>query len=406
MFKQIIIDNQDKINNLQIINRDYAFQKELLKLNKIVSFVWPRRVGKTFLMLQFVQDLIKDQDVKKSQIIFLNFAIRKWEKINPQDLLDSYFEINLSDEPFLVLDEIQDITNFIEFVLFFYDKWYKIFISGNNSSLLSSELSTVFGGRVFQYNILPLTFREVLWFANINIKKNRTSQEKWELKNILKNCIYYWTFPEIVLTKDVFLKETILRDYLDIIVYKDILERYKIDNEIALRFFVKRILAWNTKNLSINKIFNDLKSSWIVVWNNSLYNYFGYLENIFFCKSISNLYNPKWQKKSYVYNLWYCKLFDPKKEYSSWFENFVLLHLLKQNHEIKYKSDKQEVDFHLSDNTDIQVCRELHDDNFARETYFGEGETTNQKLIFVENNTKLEIPKGIIVQDYLNFFLW
>jgi len=59
MFKQIILNNQELIDKIEIIKRDYDFFEDLLLLKKIVSFVWPRRTWKTFLMYDFVKQLIK-----------------------------------------------------------------------------------------------------------------------------------------------------------------------------------------------------------------------------------------------------------------------------------------------------------------------------------------------------------
>ena len=59
MYSQIIKDNQLKLKNLKLKKRDYVFYDEILELNKIVSFIWPRRVWKTYLMFQFVLELIE-----------------------------------------------------------------------------------------------------------------------------------------------------------------------------------------------------------------------------------------------------------------------------------------------------------------------------------------------------------
>ena len=122
MFKQIILDNQSKIERLHVLERDYIFYDDLLKLNKIVSFVGPRRVGKTFLMFQFTKQLLERKIIKSSQIVFIDFAQYSNEIIDPQIVLNSYFDTNPVDEPFLIFDEVQDIGNFKEFVLFFYNK--------------------------------------------------------------------------------------------------------------------------------------------------------------------------------------------------------------------------------------------------------------------------------------------
>jgi predicted AAA+ superfamily ATPase len=95
-------------------------------------------------MFQFAKKLLERGVIKSEQIVFVDFAQYSNEILDPQELLNNYFDINPVDEPFLIFDEIQDIANFKAFVLFFYNKGYKVFLSGSNSKLLSSELSTEF----------------------------------------------------------------------------------------------------------------------------------------------------------------------------------------------------------------------------------------------------------------------
>ena len=261
MFTQIIKDNQEKLKNLKIKKRDYVFFDEILSLNKIVSFIWPRRVGKTYLMFQFLLSIIESWFYRLEQVIFIDFSIFKWEIINPEDIINSYFSLWNKDKPILIFDEIQDIENFQKVVLQLYNQWYQIFISWSNSKLLSSELVTEFRWRVYEYFVYPLNFKEVLEFNNIKIEKIYSSKIKWEIKSIFTNILKYWTFPELILSKHDIVKTEILKTYFDILFYKDLTERYKIDNEKAIRFLIKRIILWNTKRLNLIKIFNELKDS-------------------------------------------------------------------------------------------------------------------------------------------------
>lgn len=406
MFKQIIIDNQSKIERLQVLERDYVFYDDLLKLNKIVSFVGPRRVGKTFLMFQFTKQLLLRKIIKSNQIVFIDFAQYSNEVIDPQILLNSYFDTNPVDDPFLIFDEVQDIANFKEFVLFFYNKWYKIFLSGSNSKLLSSELSTEFWWRVFQYNLYPLIFKEILRFKGVEIKKHYTTREKWELGKILDDMMLYGTFPELILSTNENFKENILKDYLDILIYKDLLERYKIENEFAVRYLIKRLVSSNTKQVNINKIYNDLKSQGVKVGKTSLYNNLSYLENIFFAKQIPNHYSEKWFKKSFLYNLWFSNAFNSEKDLGKNFENLIFLHLIKNDADLKYKDSKNEIDFYKEkDSLNIQVTYELNDGNFERETIFWQDTIGKNILIVRDAKTSFKVPKNIEVIDWIDYFL-
>ncbi|MDR2411826.1 MAG: hypothetical protein LBD88_04640 [Candidatus Peribacteria bacterium] len=62
------------------------------------------------------------------------------------------------------------------------------------------------------------------------------------------------------MTENIVTKENILKNYLDVMIYKDLRDRYSIKNDFALNFFIKKVLSSHSKELNINKIFNDLKS--------------------------------------------------------------------------------------------------------------------------------------------------
>jgi predicted AAA+ superfamily ATPase len=96
------------------------------------------------------------------------------------------------------------------------------------------------------------------------------------------------------------LKTEILKTYFDILFYKDLLERYKVENEPAMKFLIKRLILNNTKQLNLIKIYNELKSQSIKISKNTIYDYFSYLENIFFVDELQNFY--KKHVKTYLYN--------------------------------------------------------------------------------------------------------
>jgi len=366
MFIQLIKDNQEKLKNLNLKKRDYIFYDEILKLNKIVSFIWPRRVWKTYLMFQFVLELIEKWIYDLEQIVFIDFSIYKWETINPEDIINSYYSLWNKEKPLLVFDEVQDIENFQKLVLQLYTQWYQIFISGSNSKLLSSELVTEFRWRVYEYFVNPLSFKEILSFNWIKLEKKFSTKKVWEIKSILNEVFKYWNFPELVISKNDIVKTEILKTYFDILFYKDLIERYKIDNEKAIRFLIKKIILWNTKRLNLIKIFNELKSLWIKIWKNTIYNYFEYLKNIFFVEGINNFY--KKTSNIYLYNFWFWNLFGLTNNLWQNFENFIYLNLKKNYKKIFYKENWTEIDFYIEEiNTNIQVCYELNETNIERE---------------------------------------
>lgn len=404
MFKQIILDNQDLIKNIEVIKRDYEFFDDLLSIKKIVSFVWPRRTGKTFLMYDFVKQLIRKWEIELEQVVFIDFSLYSWLELDSNLLLENYKELFPNKKPFFVFDEIQDIFNFKVFVISLYNKQFQIFLSWSNSNLLSSELATHFRWRVFQYNILPLTFKEVLIFNNIEYKNNYSTLEKAKNKSILKEILEYWTFPEIVLSKNNVFKIDNLKTYLDILIYKDLLERYKIDNEFSLRYLIKSLTLWFTKQVNINKIYNELKSQNIKIWKTTLYEYYQYIKNIFYIFEINNYFSQKWAKKSFLYNLGFNKLLWNKINYWQSFENLIFIELKKKFDKIYFKKNGSEIDFFIEkENLNIQVCYELNINNLEREIKpFLKSEWRNI-IIYNSKENLLKIPEYIENFSFMEF---
>lgn len=408
MFSQIIKDNQERIKNLKIIKRNYYFSNDILKLNKIVSFIWPRRVWKTYLMFQFIKELIEKKIFSINQIVFIDFSIFKNEKINAEDIIKSYYSLWFDKEPLLVFDEIQDIENFQKLILQLHSQWYKIFISGSNSKLLSSELVSEFRWRIYEYFVNPLDFFEILNFKNIKSEKIYSSSTKWKIKLIFKNILKYWTFPELVITDDSLVKIEILKTYFDILFYKDLTERYKIENEKAIRFLIKKIIFWNTKKLNLIKIFNDLHSQWVKIWKNTIYNYYEYLKNIFFISEINNFY--KKTSKTYLYNFGFWTLFWYTDNFWQNFENLIYLNLKKKYDKIFYKENKTEIDFYIPEkDINIQVCYMLNNENLEREIKpLLKQKTWEKILIYFEKNWNFKFKDIKIMNfiDFLNNLFW
>lgn len=408
MFKQIILDNQELIKNIEIIKRDYEFFDDLLLLKKIVSFVWPRRTWKTFLMYHFVKQLIKNWKIELNQVVFIDFSLYSWMELDANILLENYKELFPNKEPFFVFDEIQDISNFKNFVLLLYNKQFQIFLSWSNSNLLSSELTTHFRWRIFQYNVLPLTFVEVLNFNNFPYKKNYSTLEKAKIQNILKDILEYWTFPEIVLSKNNLFKIDNLKTYLDILIYKDLLERYKIDNEFSLRYLIKSLTLWFTKQVNITKIYNELKSQNIKIWKTTLFDYYQYIKNIFYIFEVENYYSQKWTKECFLYNLWFNKLLWNKINYWQSFENIIFLELKKKYEKVFYKKNGSEIDFFIEEGKiNIQVCYELNLSNLEREIKpFLKNDNEKNILIYNSKETWLNIPDKIKALNFMEFILF
>ena len=264
----------------ELKNRDIYLNK-LIKFQdtepvKVITGI--RRCGKSSLLKLMICHLI-ECGVSESQIIEMNFESYEFIHMTAAQLY-AYVKDRLIPEKrlYLFLDEIQKISGWEEVInAFRVDFYCDIYITGSNAYLLSSEYSTYLSGRCIEIKMLPLSFKEFLYFHDMELNEtsnrlgnNRKvvfdkSGECYELKEIFDVYLHYGGMPgiaDIGLNQDTAL--TLLDGIYSTIIMRDILEREKrrgqrqITDPILLRKIVM-FLADNIGNsVSANAIGNTL----------------------------------------------------------------------------------------------------------------------------------------------------
>lgn len=374
IFKQIISDfHENKVKVWK--ERDISIP---LKIWKIISIIWLRRSWKSYLLFNIINKLLKNW-VKKTNIVYINFED---ERINIdgselQIIIDAYLELYTNKNilnTYFFFDEIQNIIGWEKFVRRLNDLWVEnIFITWSNAKLLSKEIATSLRWRSLSFEVLPLSFNEFLRFKDEKINYNSTT---WKAKilNLQKEYITWWWFPEIIDFEND-LKIKTLQEYFDVMLYNDIIERYKIKDVSLLKNFVKQLLQTTTKQYSINKIWNNLKSLWFKFDKNILYNFIDYLDTIYFWKSVSKFdYSLSKQtlKKFYIFDNGFLNAisFSFSDNYWKLLENIVFIELYRRFGEnIFFLKNGSETDFVINNKEKIayQVCYDLNNENYQRE---------------------------------------
>lgn len=349
--KEVIKSFQNK--TLKVWNRDIKIP---LNTWKIVSIIWARRVWKTFLFYEIIEKLKKSW-VNKENILYFNFEDDRFEfdKNNLDLIVSSYRElypdINL-EKIYIFFDEIQEIDSWEIFVRRIYDNISKnIFITWSSAKLLSKELSTNLRWRSINYELYPLSFKEYLNFKNILIDIY-DENSIYKIKNKFNNYLD-WAYPEII-NYDEEIRQKTYKEYLNVMIFKDLIERYNIKNEQVLQFFIKKVLSNISKEFSINKFYNELKSLWLKVSKDFIYEIPKYLEDIYlsffllkYDESISKMETNA--KKVYSEDLWFTKLFLFDLDNWRQLENLVFIELKRRAKEIYYHKAKKECDFLIRD---------------------------------------------------------
>jgi len=349
-----------------------------LNTNKIITLIGVRRSGKTSIFYEMINKLSKSID--KTSILFLNFEDERLElKIDELDLilqsfLELYPEKDLK-ECYFFFDEIQNITGWEKFVRRIYDTVSKnIYITGSNSKLLSSEIATSLRGRTLSYEVYPLSFSEYLAFKDIEVDLYSSKLLAY-IRNAEAKFLKSGAFPEILFLEEQYANQT-LQEYFNVLLYKDLAERYNITNTIALKFFLKRIIASTTKQISINKIYNELKSSGIKIGKNTLYNFLDYVQNIYLAFTLqrydNSLVNKELgEKKIYTVDIGLNNAteFRFSDNIGKSLENAVFLEFKRRGKQIFYYRDASgECDFIVQEGSQIVQALQVTYDMSEEET--------------------------------------
>lgn len=374
VFKQILADFYE--NPLKDVKRrDLTIP---LNSGKIISIIWPRRAGKSYFLHSIINALVASW-TPKTDIIYINFEDERidisWEKL--QVLIDAYIELyndkNLQ-EVYFFFDEIQNIPHWEKFVRRIYEDGMKnIFITGSNAKLLSKEIATSLRGRSLSFELLPLSFKEFLAFKWILINEHST-KGKATVLSLQKEYLIRWGFPEILnFPED--LKVKTLQEYFDVMLYNDIIERYKVKDTMVLKHFIKQLIQTTTKEYSINKIGNTLQSMGLKFDKNILYSFLDYGDTIYFWKSVSK-YDfaliKQTLKKWYMFDNGFLNAisFDFSDNFWKLLENMVFVELYRRFWEhIFFLKNGSETDFVVDrkEKHIFQICYDLNTQNRERE---------------------------------------
>ncbi|WP_457590700.1 ATP-binding protein [Geoglobus sp.] len=351
-----------------------------VNINKAITVIGLRRVGKTYLLYQTMQELLKS--LRLENIFYVNFEDNRLEGISSKDLsriVELYKKYNPESKTmYLFFDEIQSVAGWEKFVRRLLERRdVRVFITGSSSKLLSKEIATSLRGRSLSFKLFPLSFREFLAFKGFEAKEPFIEDERGRIERDLEEYLQFGGFPEIV-NYDVHLKIRTLQEYLDMVVYKDLVERYGIEKISVMKALIRLLVKNFSKRVSIRSIYNSL-SSGMKLSRNTVYEYFSYLEDMGFVLpvrkfSFSEKESTRSIAKLYVVDNGFPTIYG-LKDSGHRMENVVAIELLRRKHyfnpllNVYYWHDRQqrEVDFVVTEGLKvkelIQVCYDVEDIN-------------------------------------------
>lgn len=366
--KEIILDQQYAFNKKSgLIERDIELKK-YISSSLVIIISGIRRCGKSSLLY-----LIKEKmKLKEEEYLYFNFDDERI--INDVSILDKLYNIHLElydREPVLFFDEIQNISGWEKFINRMFEKNIKIFVTGSNAKLLSSEISTSLTGRNKVIELSPFSFKEFLVLSgNKYDLKKLDSMTKNRIKKDFDFYLQKGGFPLVDKEDDL----ELINFYFQDILYRDIIARFKLTQteeikQIGLYFMsnIGKLFSYSTlQNISGVKSLSSIKA--YLDYYSQTYLFF-YLKKFDFSIK-KQILNPK---KVYVIDQAFATRigFNFSENKGRILENIVFLELKRRNKEIYYHHGKHECDFVVKEdckiNEAIQVCYFIDQNNESRE---------------------------------------
>jgi hypothetical protein len=379
-----------------------VYDRELtlpLDSNKIIVLTGPRRCGKSSFFYALIKKLTQ-KGVPVKNILYLNFEDERLE-LSTSDLdliLQSYYELypNLSPSSlYFFFDEIQNIDKWEKFVRRCYDTITRhIFITGSNARLLSRDIASSLRGRTLSYELLPLSFKEYMQFNKIEFSKN-DSRTAAMVRNNFEKYLVDGGYPELIFSSDD-LKRKILQEYFDVMIYRDLVQKYNFSQLALVKYFLKRLSATTGSYLSLHKIYNDLRSQGYKLDKNLLYEIFEAAKDVYLSMPIdkfdfSEIKRARSEKKCYFIDngLLNAVTFKYTQNTGLLLENLVYLHFRRMAYDCFYFKNGKECDFILYEKEPlpVQVCLSLNDPDTKEREING--------LVYACN--KLKVNKGVVI---------
>ena len=385
LIKLLITEYQREVANICLIERDYEIENGL---NYV--FVGLRRAGKSYLMFQQIQKLLKNGH-SIDEILYFNFEDDRLAILDTSDLdlLKTCYEEMYNHKPFFFLDEIQIVPNWEKFARRLADQNYRVYITGSNAKMLSSEIATTLGGRYMIRNVYPFSFKELLTSAGIdNNDKNAVFRFRTEINKIFEVYFRFGGLPETMKVEN---KREWISNLYQKVFFGDLISRYHIRNDFALRVLIRKLAESVKQPSSYNRLANVVSASGKKISTDTVIDYLGYLKESWLIIPFENLEaklaDKESNKKYYFIDNGILNLFLLNPQ-TSLLENLVAVQLRRLYGEnVYFYHNGVEVDFYVPDiQLAVQVCYNLN-----------ESETTRKR----EVNALLQLAKRTEVKKML-----
>lgn len=349
-----------------------------------------RRVGKTMFVHQMRRERLAG-GVPRPLVPYVNFEDERLAGIQGSQLgflLEEYArrvpDAAAKGTVTWCFDEVQVVPGWERFVRRLLDRaGVEVVVTGSSAGLLSKEIATALRGRAWSVVLHPFSFAEALAHAGQDVPEDTAllvGEERGRVEHHFLRWLEVGGFPEAQ-KLDAPSRRQLLRDYVDVAILRDVVERHNVSNVASLRWLVRHVLGNAGSPFSVEKFYRTLKSQGIAVSRDTLHALLAYLEDCFLLRTVwmeadserQRMVNPR---KLYPVDTGLIPLFHRtgRADIGRALETAVLIELERRRCEVSYARTAagHKVDFlarapdggeHL-----IQVCADATDpDTAARE---------------------------------------
>lgn len=322
------------------IKRAYYIEEVRKKLEqrRMVLIYGLRRVGKTYIMKQFIATILND--VEPENVFYISVDHPAVEDIPLHILLDEYrkmFKLSRDEKVYVLFDEIQKRKDFEKELKGIYDLEENVNIVGAGSnSLMIKHRSGALTGRHARVNVDPLSFQEFLDFREIKLKPSENFMEE----KVFEEYMYLGGMPEYVLTEDPEYIENLVED----IIYKDIVPRYNIKDPLLMKKLFFLLCERVGKRVTSSKLGRVLNLS-----HDTVTSYLNYFRETYLIDLIEKEGTPNERtyapKKAYICDVGVLNVMRGKVEKGALAENLVYHKLSKMGTPRYIMKNSREIDF-------------------------------------------------------------
>jgi len=305
-----------------------------------------RRVGKSTITLQLIEEIIRENKIEPQRILYFSVEEPSLVDLSISDIINGFRRernIKTSEKIYVFIDEIQFRDNWQQEIKSLYDSEnIKFVLTGSSAMLLSDKLSYL-TGRYIKTQIFPLNFKEYLKFKKVRVSATDIHLLSKHLLNYLEDG----GLPEYVLSKtDRYLETTV-----ESILFKDLVSKFQLRNPkvlIDLLYLLSDRVGSTTSSAKLSNILEINKDTVLI--------YMDYLTKTYITSDLKNysssrnkeIYNPS---KIYFDDTGVCSKYSSKINFGALAENALFNHLrvnLVEKLRVKkgyWYEDKNEVDF-------------------------------------------------------------